>query len=323
MCVKFSSKGSRLAELTAEFYKPIFGDAVQFDYRPGTEFLPWAIEAPTVPAIVVFGSDQHILPYEDAIRATGKKLVFEGPGNDPFIILAGADLDTAIEALLDAKYLYSGQTCTSPERIYVQEAIYDTFLETFVARSRELEMGDPSDPETDIVPVASQVAVANIRRLLADAVDKGGCILCGGEVDGQWVQPTVVAEATHEMLGMQTEIFGPVSFVNRFSTVEEVLERARDNCYGLRAEVWGEPEEAGSLAAELKGSDYLHEVDDYVFDVFGTVSANRPRRDSWIRAFITKPVGGYGYSGWVWETVDDRFVLKQGPKLLSLETSLA
>lgn len=320
--VKFSSKGSRVAALTAELYQPIFGDAVQFDDRPGTEFLPRTIEASNVPAIVVFGSDRHIRPYGDAIRASGKKLVFEGPGNDPFIVLAGAGLDAAVEALLDAKYIYSGQTCTSPERIYVQDTIYDTFLETFVARSRELKMGDPGDPGTDIVPVASRVAVENIRRQLADAIDKGGHILCGGDVNGQWVPQTVVADATQDMLGMQSEIFGPVSFVSRFTTTDEVLNRARENRYGLRAEVWGGPDEAPALAAELKGADYLHEVDDFVFGVFGTVSANRPRSDSWIRAFITRPVGGYGYSGWVWETVDGRFVLKQGPKLLSLETSI-
>ena len=77
----------------------------------------------------------------------------------------------------------------------------------------------------------------------------------------------------------------------------------------------------GPVARELRGQDYCHPVPDYTFGKFGTVSLNEPRSESWKGALVVKPAGGYGYSGWIWETVDGAFRIKQGPKLLSVETS--
>ncbi len=318
--VKFSSKGSRIARLTEQLYGPLFGDEIRFVYEPGKQFLRQALEDPHVPAIVVFGADDNTLPYRDAVRRTGKKLVFEGPGNDPFIVFDDADLDAALDDLVDGKYRYSGQTCTAPERVLVQAGIYERFLRRYVARSRALRSGDPADPETDLVPLASQVAVRRIKTYLADAVRQNGRILTGGEIHGQMVQPTVIADATPRMKGMREEIFGPVTFVTSFKSADEALSLARDNRYGLRATVWGGAQ-AAAVASALRGADYLEEVADYTFGKFGTVAINEPRSESWRRALITKPIGGYGYSGWVWETQDGRFILRQGPKLMSLETS--
>jgi len=84
--VKFSSKGSEIARLTERLYKPIFGQQIRFSYQPGKKFIQDAINDATTNAIIVFGSDQNILPYEKSIKESGKKLVFEGPGNDPFIV---------------------------------------------------------------------------------------------------------------------------------------------------------------------------------------------------------------------------------------------
>jgi len=123
------------------------------------------------------------------------------------------------------------------------------------------------------------------------------------------------------MLGMQEEVFGPVAFTSRFTTCEEVIRRARDHKYGLRAAVFGGIE-ACRAAQVLVGEPYCHPVPSYTFGKFGTVAYNEVRRESWRGAFVTKPVGGYGYSGWIWETVNGNFQIKQGPKLLSTETSL-
>lgn len=320
--VKFSSKSSRLARLSAEIYRPVFGGDVRFDYRPGSEFLDWAIDSPEVAAVVVFGSDRHVLPRRDHVREAGKKLVFEGPGNDPFVVLNGANLERAAAALVQAKLVNSGQTCTAPERIFVQSAVHDAFLEAFVERMRSAQVGDPMDPSAEVAPLASDVAVENIRAQLADAVAKGGRILCGGGVDGRLVTPTVVAGANQTMLGMRREVFGPAAFVARFERPAEALAMARDNRYGLRAEVWGEEQAAIRVRNELVGAPYMEDVPDFVFGRFGTVAVNEPRSESWRRAFITRPVGGYGYSGWAWERRDGQLVLRQGPKLLSLETSV-
>lgn len=321
--VKFSSKGSRIARFTEEVYRPIFGDEIRFDYRDGREFMEKSLADPDVPVICIFGSDRHALPYYEDFRRSGKKLIFEGPGNDPFIILERANLDAALADLADGKYSYSGQTCVAPERVLVHKSLYDTFLEKFIEITRSLKVGRPDDPAVDVVPLASSLAVQNIRRLLEDARLKGGRVVCGGTIEGNLVYPTIVADANEYMLGMRDEIFGPVSFVASFSASEEAVRVAKANRYGLRATVYGAEETASVVAAALKGKDYLHEVPEFVIGRFGTVSVNEPRSISWQDALITKPIGGYAYSGWVWETDGGRFVMKQGPRLFSLETSVA
>lgn len=320
LTVKFSSKGQRIMALTKELYRPIFGDAVGFYGGTGKSLLEDSLTDPEVTAAVAFGFDENILPYEAAFRAAGKKLVFEGPGQDPFIVFADADLDLALDDLMASKFMYSGQTCTAPKRIFIQAGIYQEFLERFVERVRRLVVGDPADSKTDIGPVASTVAVRRLHGQMADALEKGAKVLLGGRIEGNLVYPTVVKDCADNMLGMREEVFAPVAFTSCFATAGEVLQRAQDHKYGLRAAVYGGSEAAG-VAKELLGCAYCHPVPAYTFGKFGTVAYNQSRAESWRGAFITKPVGGYGYSGWIWETVAGRFQIKQGPKLLSTETS--
>lgn len=319
--VKFSSKGTGLCDLTESLYRPIFGDDVRFYRGRGKGFVETSLADPSTSAIVVFGFDANVLPYEEACRRTGKKLVFEGPGQDPFIVFADADLDLALEDLVAAKFMYSGQTCTAPKRIFVHRAVYDEFLDRLEEKAARLVVGDPEDERTDISPVASSLAVARIRKQLRDAVEKGATVTLGGRIEGALIHPTIVRDAADEMLGMREEVFGPVAFTSPFDTKEEVLRRAKDHRYGLRAAVFG-GRDAAETAGELVGGEYCHPVPDYTFGKFGTVALNESRAESWRGAFVTKAVGGYGYSGWIWETAGGSFRIKQGPKLLSTETSV-
>lgn len=193
--VKFATRGSDISRFTESLYKPIFGDAICFEYTDGRSFLENAMSNPNIPAICLFGSDDHALQYQNS-----------------------------------------------------------------------------------------------------------------------------VVGATQDMLGVREETFGPVSFVSTFNDTHEALRLVRDNRYGLRASVYGD-EKAVDFGNELVGEAYCHPVDKMVFGKFGTVGVNQGRSETWKGAFVSKPVGGYGYSGWIWETMDDKFILKQGPKLLSLETS--
>ncbi|NJD63373.1 MAG: aldehyde dehydrogenase family protein [Deltaproteobacteria bacterium] len=318
--VKFSSKGSDVMALTEEMYRPIFGDDIAFYRGSGKSFIEASLRSPEVSAVVVFGFDENLLPYEEAFRKSGKKLVFEGPGQDPFIVFPDADLDLALSDLMTAKFMYSGQTCTAPKRIFIHRSIYEDFLERFVEKVRNLVVGDPSDKAADVTPVASDLAVRRIRLQLEDARKKGARIVAGGTIEGNLVHPTVVKDATDDMLGMQEEVFGPAAFTTSFETEEEALRRAKGNKYGLRAAVFG-GDAARRTAGALRGEEYCHPVETYAFGKFGTVALNQTRSESWKGAFVTKAVGGYGYSGWIWETVAGRFRIKQGPKLLSVETS--
>jgi betaine-aldehyde dehydrogenase len=319
--VKFSSKGSGLSALTESIYKPIFGNDVRFTRESGKGFMERSLKDPGISAVVAFGSDDNILPYEKAFRESGKKLVFEGPGQDPFIVFHDADLELAMSDLMTSKFAYSGQTCVAPKRIFVHRSIYDAFLERFEGRVRKLSVGSAEDVGTDVSPVASTLAVARIREQLRDAVEKGAKIVEGGKISGRLISPTIVRDAADGMLGMREEVFGPVAFTSPFDTKDEVVARAKDNKYGLRAALFG-GEEASAAARELVGEPYCHPVPSYTFGKFGTIALNQTRGESWRGSFVTRPVGGYGYSGWIWETVDGAFRIKQGPKLLSVETSV-
>jgi len=320
--VKFASRGSDIASFTESLYKPIFGDAIRFDYADGKTFIEHAIGDPQTPAICLFGTDAYAGRYRETIKHSGKKFVFEGPGKDPFIVLPGADLMAAARELAESKYIYAGQTCTAPERVYLHESIHQEFVQRFVELSRSLKLGNPEDPATQMGPVASPRAIANIKAQLEDAEARGGRIILGGQIEGNLVHPTVVVNASHDMLGMQDETFGPVSFIQSFSTTEEAIRLARDNRYGLRAAIYGEEQEALKVGEKLVGEAYCHPVEEMQFGVFGTIAVNQPRSESWQGAFVGKPVGGYGHSGWIWETIHEEFILKQGAKLLSIETSV-
>ncbi|NIS73973.1 MAG: aldehyde dehydrogenase family protein [Deltaproteobacteria bacterium] len=307
-------------DLTESMYRPIFGDDISFYGGSGKAFIEDALKEPDVTSVVVFGYDENMKPYENQFRSAGKKFVFEGPGQDPFIVFSDADLELAISDLVTAKFAYAGQTCTAPKRIFVHRSIYDDFLGMFVEEVEKLAVGDPADPGTQVGPVASDLAVSRIKRQLEEAAAGGAVILTGGIIEGNLIYPTVVKNARDEMLGMREEVFGPVAFTSPFETKEEVIRRAKNHKYGLRAAVFG-GHEADEAVRELKGEDYCHPVPDYTFGNFGTIALNRTRAESWRGAFVVKAVGGYGYSGWIWETVDGLFRIKQGPKLLSIETS--
>ena len=318
---KFASRGRELMDLTESFYQPIFGADIQFYRGDGRSFMQDALNAPDISCIIVFGFDANMLSYEQDFRRTGKKFVFEGPGVDPFIVFPDADLDLALADLMTAKFSYSGQTCSAPKRIFVHRTIYDEFLGELVQRVRKLKVGAPQDPKTQVAPVGSDLAVSRIKEQLKDAVDQKARVLLGGKIDGNLVYPTVIRDAVDDMLGMREEVFGPVVFASPFDTADEVMIRAQQHRYALRAAVFGGPE-AKTVARALAGEKYCHAVPDFTFGKFGTVALNAPRLETWRGSFVTKAVGGYGYSGWIWETVDGRFRLKQGPKLLSIETSI-
>jgi succinate-semialdehyde dehydrogenase/glutarate-semialdehyde dehydrogenase len=319
--VKFSSKGAGLSELMESIYEPIFGNDVSFTRESGRQFLKNSLRDPNVSAIVVFGHDGTVMPYEQAVRESGKKLIFEGPGQDPFIVFPDADLELALSDLMVSKFLYSGQACIAPKRIFIHQSIYESFLDNFKERVSRLVVGDPDDEETDISPVASSLAVDRIREQLKEAVKRGAKIVSGGKIEGNLIYPTIIRDATDEMLGMREEVFGPVAFVTAFETKKEVIRRAKNHKYGLRAAIFG-GKDAEETARALVGERYCHPVLDYTFGKFGTVALNETRSASWEGAFVKKPVGGYGRSGWIWETIGGRFTIKQGPKLLSLETSI-
>lgn len=170
-----------------------------------------------------------------------KKLSLELGGNAPFIVFDDADLEAAIEGAILSKFRNAGQTCVCTNRIYVQDGLYDAFVEKLTTAVSALPVGDGFAEGTAIGPLISENAVAKVRQHIADATAKGATVTLGGAdhaLGGTYFQPTVISGITQDMAVAREETFGPLAPVFRFSTAEEVLSMANDTEFGLASYVY-------------------------------------------------------------------------------------
>jgi succinate-semialdehyde dehydrogenase / glutarate-semialdehyde dehydrogenase len=165
-----------------------------------------------------------------------KKVSLELGGNAPFIVFDDADLDEAIAGALICKFRNSGQTCISANRILVQDGIHDAFVARLVDVASSLKVGNGLEPDTKVGPLIEQAAIDKVRHHVADAVERGGELLLGGDGNGglYW-QPTVIANVSEAAAMSREETFGPVAGIARFATEEEAVRAANDTPYGLAA----------------------------------------------------------------------------------------
>ena len=173
---------------------------------------------------------------------TVKKVSLELGGNAPFIVFDDADLDAAVEGAIASKYRNAGQTCVCSNRIFVQEKLYDQFIEKYTEAVSSQKMGNGLDKETIVGPMIEEKAILSVIDVVEDAVGKGGTITTGGqrlEDDKLFYEPTVIKGATKDMKVFNQEIFGPVAPVFKFKTEEEVIELANDTPYGLASYFYG------------------------------------------------------------------------------------
>lgn len=163
-----------------------------------------------------------------------KKLALELGGNAPFIVFDDADVDSAVEGAMASKYRNAGQTCVCANRIYVQDGVYDEFVEKFAAKVKGLKVGNGFEDGVVQGPLIEDAAVEKVQRHVADAVAKGGKLLAGGhKLEGQFFEPTVVSEATADMLCAREETFGPFAPVFRFKNDQEAIDAANNTEFGL------------------------------------------------------------------------------------------
>lgn len=169
---------------------------------------------------------------------TVKKVSLELGGNAPFIVFDDADLDLAVPAAIISKYRNSGQTCICANRIFVQDGIYDAFVEKFTAAVKEMKIGNGMDDGIDLGPMINQKGVEKVEQHLTDATTKGGKLTTGGKrhaLGHSFFEPTVIANATPDMACFSEETFGPLAAVFRFKTEEEAIAFANNTEYGLAA----------------------------------------------------------------------------------------
>ncbi len=170
--------------------------------------------------------------------STVKKVSMELGGNAPFIVFDDADVDAAVQGAIISKYRNAGQTCVCANRVYVQEGVYDEFVEKFTAAVQKLKVGRGEETGVNVGPMISAGAIEKVEELLKDATDKGANVIEGGdrhELGGLFYRPTVVAGVTANMAFATEEIFGPVAPVFKFSSEEEVIGLANATEFGLAA----------------------------------------------------------------------------------------
>jgi succinate-semialdehyde dehydrogenase/glutarate-semialdehyde dehydrogenase len=168
---------------------------------------------------------------------TVKKMSLELGGNAPFIVFEDADIDSAVEGAFASKYRNAGQTCVCSNRLYVQEAVYDEFVQKFAAKVRTAKVGNGFEDGVNQGPLIEEAALVKVQRHVDDAVAKGGRVLVGGKRlsmgSGQFFEPTVVADATADMLCAKEETFGPFAPIFKFKTEQEAIDAANNTEFGL------------------------------------------------------------------------------------------
>ncbi len=171
-------------------------------------------------------------------RAPRKRVNLELGNATPVIVAADADLDEAAQKLAANAFSFAGQSCISVQRIYVQRDAYDSFLERFLPRVEALKLGDPADEETDVGPVIDEEARDRILDWIEEARRSGAEILTGGELEGELIKPTVIANPAPELKVSCEEVFGPVCAVSPYGSLDEALALANSTRYGLQAGIF-------------------------------------------------------------------------------------
>jgi succinate-semialdehyde dehydrogenase/glutarate-semialdehyde dehydrogenase len=191
---------------------------------------------PTVRKLTFTGSTPIGKVLEAQCAETMKKTSMELGGNAPFIVFEDADIEAAVSGALASKYRNAGQTCVCTNRFFVQNGIYDRFVEALVERTRDLSVGNGFDDDVLIGPLVNAKALEDVDKLVQDSIAAGARLALGGgrhDLGGNFYQPTVLAEVTDSMPVFRTEIFGPVAPVVRFDSEEEVVAMANDTEFGL------------------------------------------------------------------------------------------
>jgi len=267
----------RLAELAAEAGLPegVFNVVHGFGPNSAGEYLT---THPNVDLVTFTGESNTARAIQKAVAPTLKGVSFELGGKGANIVFDDADMDEAVDWSIRAIFTNAGQVCLAGSRLYVQKNIYEKFLSRFVEKADQMIVGNPTDPKTDIGPLASKEHYDKVSGYLDLESEEQFTVYAGGKGNGWWIKPTIITNVNNEMRICREEIFGPIVAIQTFSTEKEAIQLANDTKYGLNAMLFTENvRRAHRVAARLRA---------------GTV---------WVNCFFIRdlraPFGGFGDSG--------------------------
>lgn len=191
---------------------------------------------------------------QDIMSKVGlKKVGMELGSNSPVIVMPDADLDLAVEATVSGAFWAAGQNCLHVQRLLVHDAIYDTFVRQFVAQAQAYRVGDKLDERTDMGCLINEAAAKRVERMVDEAVAQGAILLTGGRRWGTFYAPTVLENVPAACALAHEEVYGPVTTVHRFYTLEQAIAEANAVNYGLQAGIF-----TRSLHTAMQATRDLH-----------------------------------------------------------------
>jgi acyl-CoA reductase-like NAD-dependent aldehyde dehydrogenase len=199
------------------------------------------VRHPDVRAISFTGSVAVGRQVRDEAIALGKRVQLELGGHNPLIVMGDADLDRAVEAAYAGAFWSAGQKCTATRRIYVEAPVYGDFRARLLARIESGRVGDPSDPETEVGPLVNEKQLNDVLGAIERGKNEGGTVLAGGERlddDAYLLAPTLFEDVADDAMLSCEEVFGPVTSLYRFDTLDEAIERANAVEFGLSASIF-------------------------------------------------------------------------------------
>jgi succinate-semialdehyde dehydrogenase len=224
-----------------------------------------SIADPTVAALTLTGS----VGAGSAVAALAgkhiKKCVLELGGSDAFIVLADADLGAAVQAAVKARFQNNGQVCIAAKRFIVEQPVAAEFTQLLSAATARLRVGDPTEPDTEIGPLARADLRDELHAQVMESLSQGAHLICGGEIPdglGFYYVPTVLSEVRPGMTAFDDETFGPVAAITHAVDATDAVQLANASAYGLSASIWTrDVEQAHALAGDLEvGSVFINDI---------------------------------------------------------------
>jgi aldehyde dehydrogenase (NAD+) len=199
------------------------------------------VSNPDVRALSFTGSVPVGRSVRDQATARDCRVQLELGGHNPLLVAADAELERAAEAAYAGAFWSAGQKCTATRRIYVHEDVYERFREVFLARVERGAVGDPADPATEVGPVVNEGPFEEILAAVERGRAEGGTVIAGGgraDADGYLIAPTVFEDVADDAFLSCEEVFGPVTSLYRYTTLDEAIERANAVPFGLSAAIF-------------------------------------------------------------------------------------